>query len=118
MLWQAAADLRFRMPEGYVIDPAARFDPASRGSALFRRMAKIQGGGNVEPLTAAERSDMLCTLLELRVRSVVVGPMRTGGTQMIDLYRDLLGADHSSIGGVELWPNASGPARRGAGSCS
>jgi hypothetical protein len=118
MLWQAKADLRFRMPEGYVINPTARFDPSSRGSALVRRMAQIQGGGSLQPLTQAERADMRCTLLHLAVRSVVVGPMRTGGDKMIALYRDLLGDDHRSVGGVELWPNASVAARRGAGSCA
>jgi hypothetical protein len=118
MLWQAAADLRFRMPEGYVIDPTARFDPSSRNSALFRRMARIQDGESVDPLTDAERSDMRCTLLNLHVRSVVVGPMHTGAQEMIGLYRDLLGGDGRAIGGVELWPNASVAARRGAGSCT
>jgi dolichyl-phosphate-mannose-protein mannosyltransferase len=118
MLWQARADLRFRMPEGYVINPTARFDPSSRSSVLFRRMAQIQGGGSLQPLTQAERADMRCTLLHLAVRSVVVGPMRTGGDKMIALYRDLLGDDHRSVGGVELWPNASVAARRGAGSCA
>jgi Dolichyl-phosphate-mannose-protein mannosyltransferase len=118
MLWQAKAELRFRMPEGYVIDPGARFDPSSRNSALFRRMARIQGGESVEPLTDAERNDMRCTLLQLGVRSVVVGPMGTGEQEMIGLYRDLLGDDHTSTGDVELWPNASVAARRGAGSCA
>jgi len=118
MLWQAEADLRFRMPEGYVIDPQARFDPADRGSQLFRRMARIQGGGTVEPLTDAERRDMRCTLLHLGVQSVVVGPMPRGRADMIETYRDLLGSDHISTGGVELWPNASVAARRGAGTCT
>jgi hypothetical protein len=118
MLWQADADLRFRMPEGYVIDAQARFDPSGRNSALFQRMAKIQGGETVEPLTDAERLDMRCTLLQLGVHDVVVGPMRTGHDAMISLYRELLGGDHSSIGGVELWSNASFAARRRAGSCA
>lgn len=118
MLWQAAADLRFRMPEGYVIEPTARFDPSGRSSALFRRMARIQRGQNVNALTGAERSDMRCTLVRLGVRSVVVGPMPTDRQEMIELYRNLLGGDHTSIGGVELWPNASDAARRGAGSCA
>ena len=118
MLWQAKADLRFRMPEGYVIDARARFDPASRGSALFRRMAQIQGGASVEPVTNAEKREMRCNLLGLDVQAVVVGPMRSGRADMIRLYRDLLGRDHSSTGGVDVWPNASLATRRGAGSCT
>jgi Dolichyl-phosphate-mannose-protein mannosyltransferase len=118
MLWQAEADLRFRMPEGYVIDAQARFDPASRGSALFRRMAQIQGGKRVEPVTNAEKRQMLCNLLGLDVQAVVVGPMRTGHADMIRLYRDLLGHDRTSTGGVDIWPNVSLVASRGAGSCT
>jgi hypothetical protein len=118
MLWQAKADLRFRMPEGYVIDPAARFDPASRNSALFKLMANIQSGESVDALTDADRQEMRCTLVQLGVQSVVVGPMRTGREEMLRLYRDLLGREHTSVGGVEVWPNASVAVRRGAGSCS
>jgi hypothetical protein len=81
-------------------------------------MARIQGGGTVEPLTDAERRDMRCTLLHLGVQSVVVGPMPKGRAEMIGTYRDLLGSDHISTGGVELWPNASVAARRGAGTCT
>jgi hypothetical protein len=118
MLWQAEADLRFLMPEGYVINPQARFDPARRTSALFRRMARIQSGASVEPLMGSERRDMSCTLVQLGVQAVVVGPMRLGHTEMVNLFRNLLGPDHSSRGGVELWPSASVAAQRGAGNCT
>jgi hypothetical protein len=118
MLWQAKADLRFRMPEGYVIDAKARFDPASRGSALFRRMAQIQRGESVEPVTKAETREMLCNLRALDVQAVVVGPMHAGHADMIRLYRDLLGNGDVSTGGVVVWPNVSFAASRGAGSCT
>jgi Dolichyl-phosphate-mannose-protein mannosyltransferase len=118
MLWQAKAAMRFRMPEGYVIDAKARFDPASRGSALFRRMAQIQSGEKVEPVNEAEKREMLCNLRRLGIRAVVVGPMQAGHADMIRLYRDLLGPDHRSTGGVDVWPDASVVAGRGAGSCA
>jgi dolichyl-phosphate-mannose-protein mannosyltransferase len=118
MLWQTEADLRVRMPEGYVIHPGDPFDPSGANSALFRRMARIQGGASVEPLSNAEKREMRCNLVGLDVQAVVVGPMRTGHAEMIRLYRDLLGGDHTTVGGVKLWPNASVAARRGAGSCT
>jgi len=118
MLWQADAAMRFRMPEGYVIDSDARFDPSSRGSELFERMARIQRGEQVGTATAAEEGNMACTLVHLRVDSVVVGPMSRGHPQMIRLFESLLGPEHVSTGGVELWPDASVSARRSAAGCA
>ncbi|TML95138.1 MAG: hypothetical protein E6G03_09170 [Actinobacteria bacterium] len=118
MLWQEAADLRFRMPEGYVINRSSPFDPSSRNSTLFRRMARIQNGESVEPLTNSERSEMRCTLARLGVRTVIVGPMQVGGREMDRLFRDLLGDYATSIGGVGLWSDALVAARHGAGGCA
>jgi hypothetical protein len=117
MLWQTSADLRFRMPEGYVIHPGEPFDPSSRDSALFRRMARIQSGLSVEPLTDADRAAMRCTLVRLDVRTVAVGPMRTGRRELVGLFRELLGREDTPSGGVERWPDASVAARRGGGRC-
>jgi hypothetical protein len=118
MLWQAAADLRFRMPEGYVIHPGASFDPSNRDSELFRRMSQIQGGEAIQPLTNANRRAMRCTLVRLNVRTVVVGPMKAGGQEMHRLFRDLLGDSTAGSGDVSLWPDASVAARGGAGGCA
>lgn len=118
MLWQEEADLRFRMPEGYVIHPGGTLDAASRTSALFGRMAHIQRGDPVSPLTKSDRRAMRCTLVRLRVQNVVVGPMPVGASEMRALFRELLGDDATATGGVELWPDALVAARRGAGRCA
>jgi hypothetical protein len=118
MVWQAAAGLRFRMPEGYVIDPRARFDPSSRDTALFRRMAQIQSGEATRPLTDPERRSMRCNLIRLNVETVVVGPMKAGSQAMNHLFRELLGGSASASGGVSYWPDALGAARRGAAGCT
>lgn len=118
MLWQAAANMRFRMPEGYIIHSGPAFDPSSRDSALFVRMAHIQSGEPLTPLTPSDRHAMRCTLMRLGVQTVVVGPTPLGPYEMHILFRDLLGKEPLATGGVELWPDALAAAGRAAGGCT
>ena len=118
MVWQAAAGFRFRMPEGYVIHPGEPFDPSSRDSELFKRMAQIQSGEATQPLTEAELRAMRCTLVQLNVRTVVIGPMKVGRQEMHRLFQNLLGDYATASGGVSFWPEALVAARRSAGGCA
>jgi len=118
MVWQARADMRFRMPEGYVIHGSGRFDPRDARSPLFKRMIAIQAGDLAPPVTADARQRILCQLERLNVRSVVIGPMRVGRSESIRLFRRVLDAPPVETGGVQLWPNVLVAARRGSGSCA
>jgi hypothetical protein len=118
MVWQAAADDRFRMPEGYIIRPGARFDPLNSSSPLFHRMIAIQAGEKTAPLTAAENRRILCQLASLHVESIVVGPMHEGRDESIRLFRTVLQSSPRETGGVQLWPNVLVAARRASGSCA
>jgi hypothetical protein len=117
MVWQARADMRFRMIGGYVIRRGATFEsPQTR--LLLDRMIQIQAGAPTTALTAAERRQILCQLERLDVRSVVVGPMKVGRSRSVALFRDLLGRPPVETGGVELWPDALAAARRSSGACA
>ncbi len=118
MVWQAKADMRFRMPEGYVIRASGRFDPRDAASPLFKRMIAIQAGDPAPPLTADARRRILCQLERLNVRSVVVGPMREGRSESIRLFHRVLDAPPVETGGVQLWRDVLVTARRGSGSCA
>jgi hypothetical protein len=118
MLWQVAADLRFRMPEGYVIRSGGTFDLPNVYPALFSRMAQLSRGEATPALTTAGRLAIRCALLGLRIRTVVVGPMAVGETETIALFRDVLGSEPVRTGAVELWPDVLVAARRSAGSCT
>jgi hypothetical protein len=120
MLWQVAADLRFRMPEGYVIRPHGNFDLPDTYPALFDRMAQLGTGEPAPPLTQADRAEISCALLRLHVRTVVIGPMKVGHHETYDLFREVLGDYPIGVGGVELWPDPDVllAARRGARGCT
>jgi hypothetical protein len=118
MLWQVAAGLRFRMPEGYVIRPRGTFDLPSVYPGLFTRMAQLSRGETTPALTTAGRLAIRCALLGLRIRTVVVGPMAVGETETIALFRDVLGSEPVRTGAVELWPDVLVAARRSASSCT
>jgi hypothetical protein len=118
MLWQVAADLRFRMPEGYVIRPSGNFDLPGAYSALFYRMAQLGRGEPAPALTPAGRAEIGCALVGLHVQTVVVGPMPYGRRETIELFRTVLGGDPSQAGGVAFWPNVLVAARRSARGCT
>lgn len=118
MVWQAAADDRFRMPEGYIIRPGARFDPLNSSSPLFRRMIAIQAGQKTAPLTAAENRRILCQLASLHVESIVVGPMHEGRDESIRFFREVLQSPPRETGGVQLWRNVLVAARGSSSSCA
>jgi hypothetical protein len=116
MVWQARAEMRFRMIGGYIIRPGATFE-SEQSRPLLQRMIQIQAGTQTQPLTDAERRQILCQLDELDVRTVVVGPMKVGRPESIALFRRLLGRPPIETGGVQLWPDALVGMRRRGGGC-
>jgi len=118
MLWQVAADLRFRMPEGYVIRPQGSFALPQVYAVLFDRLAQLGRGEHPPPLIAAQRAEIRCTLLRFGVEAVVVGPMKTGRQETIGLFREVLGENPTGIDGVVLWPDVSVAASRGTRGCA
>ena len=107
MLWQAEADMRFKMPEGYVIGPQGNFELPEEDSTLFDRMVRLGRGEQLPPLTASEHADVLCTLQRLDVGTVVVGPMPVGRGPTIAFFRNVLASAPLQSGGVAHWPGVS-----------
>jgi hypothetical protein len=111
MLWQAKADMRFHMPEGYVIRPRGSFALPQEDVTLFDRMTRLGRGERLPPLTAREVADVRCTLLRFDVDTVVVGPMDAGKEQTIAFFSDVIGRAPLPTGGVDYWPGVSGVSR-------
>jgi len=104
MLWQAEADMRYRMPAGYILGPdrSGRFSFLPVPTALSRTMEEIQRGASPPILDAATRAELVSDLTRAKVEGAAVGPMRNREA-MIAFFRDLLGGEPTSVGGVDLW---------------
>jgi len=102
MLWQAAADMGFRMPEGYFVnvDAAGRRRDGPRPSATEAAMLRIQAGEDVDPrsVAAAVRRE----LDRWKVRVVVVGPM-PHRERMVALLAGILQRQPERHGEVLVW---------------
>jgi hypothetical protein len=104
MLWQARADMRYRMPSGYALGPDVngRFSYLPIPTELSRKLEEIQQGRAIgrEPVEARDRFRR--ELRRLRVRSVVVGPMPHRAA-MVAFMRRVIGQRPVVIDGVHLW---------------
>jgi hypothetical protein len=104
MLWQAEAEMRFRMPEGYFIGvrPNGVRADGPRPSATAAAMIAIQRGRDVPELTPELRTRVLGELTGWRVETVLVGPMphRDG---MVRFVSSLLNGPPRQMGGVLIW---------------
>jgi hypothetical protein len=104
MLWQAEAQMRFRMPEGYFIGvrPNGVRADGPRPSATGNAMIDIQRGRGAPAMTPELRRRLLEELAGWRVRTVLVGPMphREG---MIRFVSSLLNGPPRQMGGVLIW---------------
>jgi hypothetical protein len=103
MLWQAMADMTFRMPGGYAVfagpSGSASFFAADLNTPLGQAM-NLCANGNQVPATLMP--GIRAGLRRLSARSVVVAPDTEGGPCAIALFDHLLGA-HRAEGGVVLW---------------
>lgn len=104
MLWQAEADMRYRMPEGYSLGPDrnGRFSYLPVPTELSKLMEQIQRGAPVPALDPARRAVLVADLVRAEVGTVLVGPMQNR-SEMVAFFRDLLGDDPESVAGVTLW---------------
>jgi hypothetical protein len=104
MLWQAQAGVAFRMPEGYVMMPAAD-GTAHLGpppTALSAALQAIASGGVWSSSPASLRA-MHADLVRWDVRAVVLGPMPRGERAARQLLSSLLGCSPQAVAGVEVW---------------
>jgi hypothetical protein len=110
MLWQAIADMRFKMPEGYAIGPGPTDSPPD--SATQREMIAIAEAPRAvapPPASPATISQVAAEWRSWGVQFVVVGPMRNQDA-MLALVRSAAGSQGTEVDGVWLWDlRGSGP---------
>lgn len=122
MLWQAAAGMRFRMPEGYVFVPrcarcreAALAPPSSTTQSV---LTAILQGRPTPPWSASLRRQLRQELRRWRVQTVIVGPM-PHQARLLALFRTVLGYAPDRGGSVYVWWRMQAhAARRASKSCS
>lgn len=107
MLWQAEADMRFRMPQGYFFVPDERGEPryGAPFSFLSVKMYDIQAGQPAPRLTPEERSTVAQDLAVREVQTVIVGPMQHQ-QEMVGFFRSILGQPPERFDDVYVWQRA------------
>jgi hypothetical protein len=100
MFWQAASDMRFRMPEGYALIPGPSF--SSPPTATGGLMRDIELG--LEPPALADdlRRQVFVDLAAWKVQTIIVGPMPYQD-RMIAFVNSLTGTTPREDGGVFIW---------------
>jgi hypothetical protein len=101
MVWQSAAGMWFRMPEGYGTVPGPAVNPPP--TALGSLMMGIGQGLPYDGLSDSARDQLRRDLARWSVRTVVIGPMEHQDN-MVSLFRDLLQREPEITGGVYVWP--------------
>jgi len=103
MVWQASADMAFRMPEGYFVnvDPDGTRRDGPRPSATSRAMEAVEAGADPGPQDAVD-SGIREDLARWNVSAVMVGPM-PNQDRMVALFTRVLGAPPLQRGGVFVW---------------
>jgi hypothetical protein len=107
MTWQALAGIRYRMPGGYFVGPGADGKPRYGGptNRLTARVVQVGLGWDSPKLDPYRRFTYSYNLVQLKVRTVVVGPMRDklSRANTVKMFTDLLGRPPSREGGVDVW---------------
>ncbi len=104
MVWQAAAGMWFRMPEGYGTVPGPSVNPPP--TTLASMMMGIDQGVPYDGLSDSARDGLRLDLASWSVQTIVVGPMEHQ-ENMVGLFRDLLQREPDFTGGVYLWARVS-----------
>lgn len=111
MVWQAASDMAFRMPEGYFVNVDAhgkrRDGPPPSATAAVMQRLQSPGGGAVS-LRPADVEAIRADLRRWQVQTVVVGPMPEQA-RMVELFSRVFGAPPLRRGGVWLWMRPDRP---------
>jgi len=102
MVWQAAAGMRFRIPDGNYVgaDGPAFQGPAPR--VISSTLEAIQAGGPPPFLDPVLRRMLADDLTSLDVQTVLVGPM-DHRAEMVTFLRDLYQRGPLDTGGVQMW---------------
>ncbi len=106
MRWQAAAGMRFRMPEGYAFVPQSLKTQDPPPSTMGDLMVAIEQGQRGADVSNKEHRQIADELASWGVESIVVGPMAHQDT-MVALFRSLLAQDPVEVGGIYLWTRAA-----------
>ena len=106
MLWQAMADMRFRMPGGFAVIPGP--DGANtfvgQASPLADALGQCEGGAaSVPDFSAAE---VRAQLREWQTETVAVVPTEPGAACATSLFTSALGPPQHQ-GGVLVWPKVT-----------
>lgn len=106
MFWQAASDMRFRMPEGYALVPGPSFSspPTATGSL----MRGIEAGLEPPALTDELRQQVRGDLAAWKVQTIIVGPM-PHQERTIGFFTWLTGMSPREDGGVFIWALGATP---------
>ncbi|MDQ4145346.1 MAG: hypothetical protein M3198_16715 [Actinomycetota bacterium] len=104
MLWQALADMRYRMPSGYALGPdrSGRFVYLPLPTSLSETMEQIQLGAAPAKASGPARREWRRELRAKDVSTVIVGPM-LHQQAMVNFFRSLLEQEPARTGGVYLW---------------
>jgi hypothetical protein len=109
MTWQALAGMRYRMPGGYFIGPRANGRPgySAPPNQLAAKLIQLGAGWKPHKLDPYRRLTYSYNLVEWRVQTIVVGPMRDQGRRenTVKMLTELLGRPPSQEGGVDVWWN-------------
>jgi hypothetical protein len=100
MFWQAASDMRFRMPEAYALLPGPSF--SSPPTVTGYLMRSIELGEEPPALTDDLRRQVLADLAAWKVQVIIVGPMPYR-ERIMAFYTWLTGTTPREDGGVYLW---------------
>src|SRR2546427_1133667 len=100
MFWQAAADMRFRMPEAYALLPGPSFSSPPTATGSLMRMIEL--GEETPALNDDLRGQVLSDLAAWKVEAIIVGPM-AHRERMIAFFTWLIGATPRQDGGVYIW---------------
>lgn len=105
MLWQAASNMRFKMPEGYVYITTGIEPPPS--TTQTTAVAIVNGQASTETVDASQQDGLRADLKAWKVQTVIIGPMAFE-QQAVDIYTAVLGRPPEQVGGVYVWYGVNG----------
>jgi hypothetical protein len=100
MLWQAAANYRFRMPEGDAFTPGPYLGP--RPSFLQNTLDSMDANRQQINVTPDVRASVVADLQRLQVAFIVAGPS-PGRPEIVAFWTEFVGGPPVEDGGVEMW---------------
>jgi hypothetical protein len=100
MLWQAAANYRFRMPEGDAFTPGPYLGP--RPSFLQKTLDEMDANQQPVAVTPEVRAASLADIQRFRVATIVAGPS-PGKAAIVAFWTEFLGFTPNEDGGVDVW---------------